>query len=98
MANDEELWNTEQVRVFLGATSIRSAMGTISRLGLIPVDREPGRAGMNRYRAAEVINEVNSMPGRGARTDLGQVGAEVGAERDWDALERTGREAASNGS
>lgn len=87
---DEELWNTERVRVFLGAASIRSAMGTITRLGLAPVDREPGRAGMNRYRAAEVIEKVNAMPGRGARTDLGRAGAEPGAEPDWNALDATG--------
>ncbi len=72
MAVDEELWNTERIRVFLGAKSLRSAMGTIARLGLEPVDREPGRAGMNRYRAVEVIERVTAMPGRGKRTDLGQ--------------------------
>lgn len=89
----EELWSTEQVRAFLGAKTIRSAMRTITRLGLQPVDREPGRAGMNRYRAAEVIELVNAMPGRGARTDLGQPGAEPGADSDWNALDQAGIEA-----
>lgn len=97
MAVDEELWNTEQVRVFLGAKSIRSAMGTINRLGLTPVDREPGRVGMNRYRAAEVTEKVNAMPGRGTRTDLGQPGAEVGADLGWHALEDTGHDTVPNG-
>lgn len=85
MAGDEELWNTERVMVFLGARSIRSAMGTINRLGLEPFDREPGRTGMNRYRAAEVIEKVNAMPGRGKRTDLGAAGANPGADLHPDA-------------
>lgn len=89
MAVDEELWNTERVRVFLGAKSIRSAMGTINRLGLEPVDREPGRNGMNRYRAVEVTRKVNEMPGRGKRTDLG---AAPGAEPDFKALGTAGIE------
>lgn len=99
MAVDEELWNTEQVRVFLGAKSIRSAMGTINRLGLQPVDREPGRSGMNRYRAGEVIAKVNTMPGRGARTDLGQLGQNLGQNPtgpDWTALDSSRPETGSD--
>lgn len=47
-----ELWSTERIRQELGASSIRSAMRIILRLGLVPVSREPGRSGMNLYDAA----------------------------------------------
>jgi hypothetical protein len=47
-----ETWNTERVRQELGAKTIRSAGRIILRLGLKPIAREPGKAGMNLYDAA----------------------------------------------
>jgi hypothetical protein len=49
-----ELWNTERIRIELGAKTIRSAGRIILRLGLTPVAREPGRSGMNLYDANAV--------------------------------------------
>lgn len=65
-----ELLTTEQVRVFLGAASIRSASRTLHRLGINPVSREPGRSGMNLYDADEVRTKAAARPRAGARTDL----------------------------
>lgn len=50
---DDELMTTEQVRVELGLSTIRSASRALHRLGLKPVAREPGRSGMNLYEAVE---------------------------------------------
>lgn len=64
-----ELWNTERIRQELGATSIRSAMTIILRLGLTPVSREPGRTGMNLYPAAEAGPKIAEYVARQGRRD-----------------------------
>jgi hypothetical protein len=61
-----ELWNTERIRQELGASSIRSAMRIILRLGLVPVSREPGRSGMNLYDADAVRTAIAARSSRGA--------------------------------
>lgn len=62
-----ELWSTEQIRVYLGAKTIRSASRTLHRLGITPVSREPGRSGMNLYDAALVVEEIAKHPRLSAR-------------------------------
>jgi hypothetical protein len=63
-----ELVSTEEVRVMLGAATIRSASRTLHRLGVQPVSRQPGRSGMNQYDAAEVRAAIAGRPGRGRRS------------------------------
>lgn len=65
-----ERWTTDEVRVHLGAATVRSASKTLHRWGIAPVSREPGRAGQNVYDAAEVRAAIANRPKRGARTDL----------------------------
>jgi hypothetical protein len=64
-------WTTEEVRVRLGAASIRSASRTLHRLGINPVAREPGRSGQNLYDVAEVEAALANRPRRGARQVAG---------------------------
>lgn len=71
--------STEEVRVLLGAATIRSASRTLHRLGVHPVSREPGRSGMNLYDAGEVQRALASRPGRGRTQDQG---ADPGADLD----------------
>lgn len=82
-----ELISTEEVRVMLGAATIRSVSRTLHRLGIYPVSREPGRAGMNLYDAVEVRAAVAARP-----RARGQSGAEAGADLDRTALGSTGIE------
>lgn len=65
---DHDRWPTSRVAQHLGYTG-PSAIGTtrrqLSRWGLLPVDREPGRQGENRYAADQVIACHQARPGRG---------------------------------
>jgi len=67
-----EMWSTERIRQELGASSIRSAMRIILRMGLTPVSREPGRSGMNLYEADAVRAAIAARPGprHHMRTDV----------------------------
>jgi len=64
---EPELWTTVEAAEYLGASSAGSGRKTLSRLGLAPVSREPGRGGQNLYDAAEVRAAKARMPGRGKR-------------------------------
>lgn len=65
---DVERWTTSRVAEHLGYTG-PSAVGTtrrqLTRWGLLPVDREPGRQGENRYAADQVTACHQTRPGRG---------------------------------
>lgn len=63
-----ELWTTAEAAEFLGASSAGSGRKTLSRLGVAPVSREPGRGGQNLYDAARVRAAKARMPGRGKRS------------------------------
>lgn len=65
-------WTTTEVQEYLGASSVRSVSKTLSRLGVRPVARQPGRSGENLYDAAQIRAAKASMPGRGVRSDLRQ--------------------------
>jgi hypothetical protein len=58
------LVNTEEVRVMLGAATIRSVSRTLHRWGIEPVSREPGRSGMNLYDADVIRKSIASRPRR----------------------------------
>jgi hypothetical protein len=60
-----ELVSTEEVRVMLGAATIRSASRTLHRLGVQPVSREPGRSGMNLYEAEAIRRAIAGRPRAG---------------------------------
>ena len=77
-----ELINTEEVRVMLGAATIRSASRTLHRMGIAPVAREAGRSGMNLYDAEEVRAAIVARPGRGKIAAPGAAGADAGADLD----------------
>jgi hypothetical protein len=62
---EPELWTTAEVAEYLGASSAGSGRKTLSRLGLAPVSRQPGRDGQNLYDATEVRAAKARMPGRG---------------------------------
>jgi hypothetical protein len=62
-----ELWTTAEAAAYLGASSAGSGRKTLSRLGVAPVSREPGRAGQNLYDAPKVRAAKTRMPGRGKR-------------------------------
>lgn len=81
--------NTEEVRVMLGAATIRSVSRTLHRWGIEPVSREPGRSGMNLYDAGQVRAAIAARPGRG---NWGQSGAATGADLHRAALDTTGIE------
>ena len=63
-----ELWTTAEAAGYLGATSAGSGRKTLSRLGVAPVSREPGRGGQNLFDAAKVRAARSRMPGRGKRS------------------------------
>jgi KaiC/GvpD/RAD55 family RecA-like ATPase len=63
-----ELWTTAEAAECLGASSVGSVRKTLSRLGVVPVSREPGRRGQNLYDPAEVRAAKARMPGRGKRS------------------------------
>jgi hypothetical protein len=65
-----ELWTTAQAAAYLGASSTGSGRKTLSRLGITPVSREPGRGGQNLYDAGRVRAVKAEMPGRGRRVPL----------------------------
>jgi hypothetical protein len=59
-----EQWTIDEVAVFLGGIKPQSADQALRRKGILPVSREPGRAGKNIYDA----NEVRAaFPDRGPR-------------------------------
>jgi hypothetical protein len=64
---ERELWTTVRAAQYLGASSAGSGRKTLSRLGLTPVSREPGRGGQNLFDADEVRAAKAQMPGRGKR-------------------------------
>lgn len=61
-----DLWTTEQVATYLGIAQ-GSARKTLSRWGVEPYDREPGRNGSHRYVADDVRAAHASAPGTGNR-------------------------------
>jgi hypothetical protein len=63
----DEIWTTAQTAEYLGipARNVRKQVAT--RWGVKVYDREPGRAGANRYRAADVIDAAAKAPGKGWR-------------------------------
>jgi hypothetical protein len=63
-----ELWTTAEAAEYLGASSAGSGRKTLSRLGVEPVSREPGRGGQNLYDASKVRAAKARMPGRGKRS------------------------------
>jgi hypothetical protein len=63
-----ELWTTAEAAEYLGASSAGSGRKTLSRLGVAPVSREPGRVGQNLYDATKVRAAKARMPGRGKRS------------------------------
>lgn len=63
-----ELWTVLEVAAFLGIEP-KSADKQLRRWGVVPVSREPGRAGRNLYRADLVQSLHAARPGQGARTD-----------------------------
>jgi hypothetical protein len=65
---EPELWTTAEAAAYLGATTAGSGRKTLSRLGVVPVSREPGRAGQNLYDASKVRAAKARMPGRGKRS------------------------------
>lgn len=67
-----EVWTTDDVAEHLGIspTSVRK---TLTRWGVQPHDRAPGRAGANRYLAQEVREAAAKAPGKGNRTPRKQV-------------------------
>ena len=65
--SEPELWTTAEAAEYLGASSAGSGRKTLSRLGVVPLSREPGRGGQNLYQAAEVRAAKARMPGRGKR-------------------------------
>lgn len=58
------LWTTAEVAKYLGI-SVATAYSTIPRLGIEPVQREPGKRGQNLYDADEVQRKHLQRPGRG---------------------------------
>ncbi len=64
---EPELWTTAEAAEYLGASSAGSGRKTLSRLGVAPLSREPGRGGQNLYDAAEIRAAKARMPGRGKR-------------------------------
>ena len=64
-----ELWTVADVADVLGIAP-KSADNQLRRWGVTPVSRQPGRGGMNLYRATEVRRAIAARPGQGARTDL----------------------------
>lgn len=65
---EPELWTTAQAAGYLGASSAGSGRKTLSRLGVTPISREPGRGGQNLYDAAKVRAAKARMPGRGKQS------------------------------
>jgi hypothetical protein len=65
---EPELWTTAEAAAFLGASSAGSGRKTLSRLGVAPASREPGRAGQNLYDASKVRAAKERMPGRGKQS------------------------------
>lgn len=63
-----ELWTTAEAAAYLGASPAGSGRKTLSRLGVAPVSREPGRAGQNLYDASQVRAAKARMSGRGKRS------------------------------
>lgn len=68
-----ERWTTSQIAERYNASSNRSIAVALSRLGIRPVAREPGRSGQNLYDAAQVRAAMAARPGAGRRTDLGKT-------------------------
>ncbi|MFE9406824.1 hypothetical protein ACFYNY_34515 [Streptomyces sp. NPDC006530] len=70
---DRELWPVSRAAEYLGYSG-PSATGTtrkqLSRWGLMPEGRGPGRGGESLYAADQIIAAHTHRPGRGARTDL----------------------------
>ncbi|MFE6716816.1 hypothetical protein ACFVDU_04410 [Streptomyces albidoflavus] len=69
---DSELWTIDEVAVFFGYTgksATGSARKTLSRLGVEPKFRQPGRGGKSVYQAGEVREAQAGRPGQGSRTD-----------------------------
>lgn len=71
MTIEPELWTTAEAARHLGASSAGSGRKTLSRLGIEPVSREPGRGGQNLYDAESVRRAKTQMPGRGRRPSAG---------------------------
>ncbi|ANZ35271.1 hypothetical protein BBK82_03450 [Lentzea guizhouensis] len=64
---DPEVWTTPEVAKFCGIKDTVVSNRMI-RLGVPVYDREPGRAGRNRYLANLVRDAVAKAPGKGNRT------------------------------
>lgn len=70
MRENEELWDREQIRDFLGLSSINSVYPWISRNGVEPAafgEPEGGRV-KYLYSAATIREVAASLPGKGNRT------------------------------
>ncbi|WP_372411985.1 hypothetical protein [Streptomyces luteireticuli] len=67
---DSVLWTLDEVRNYLGLATPNGARTALSRWGVRPVARQPGRSGQNLYSPEEVRKAHATRPGRGARTDL----------------------------
>ncbi|KUF17378.1 hypothetical protein [Streptomyces silvensis] len=68
IARDYERWTVSQVAEYLGysgPSATGSARRQLSRWELAPVDRQPGRAGENRYAADQVQAAHRARPGKG---------------------------------
>jgi len=65
---EPELWTTTEAAEYLGASSAGSGRKTLSRLGVAPVSREPGRGGQNLYDATKIRAAKARMPGRGRQS------------------------------
>lgn len=65
---DDDTMTTSEVADALGMKNGDAANTWLSRRGINPVGRQPGRHGQNLYRRADVLNAKG--PGRGYRSDL----------------------------
>lgn len=63
----DEIWTTAKVAEYCGIKDTVVSNRMI-RLGVPVYDREPGRAGRNRYLADLVRAAVDAAPGKGNRT------------------------------
>lgn len=63
-----------EAAALMGVSSGPSARRTLTRWGVRPVGRAPGRGGESLYDRGEVERAIANRPGRGARTDLTSKG------------------------
>jgi hypothetical protein len=66
-------WTLAEVSAHIGAGSPGSARRALSRWGVAPIGRLPGRAGQSLYDRGQVEAARAARPGRGHRSDLPRV-------------------------